>query len=58
MQLETKLEEGWYLCTRNGKELEMYYDGNKWHLSGYDTNDVVQGTVAKSPDTVLKKRSK
>lgn len=58
MQLETKLEEGWYLCTRNGKEVEMYYDGTKWNLSGYDTNDVVQGTVAKSPDAVLKKRSK
>jgi len=58
MQLETKLEEGWYLCTRNGKELEMYYDGDKWHLSAYDKHDVVHRRIAKNPDTILKKRSK
>ena len=55
MQETEKITEGWYVCIRNGKELEMYYDGDKWHLSAYDTNDVVHRRIAKPPDQVLRK---
>jgi hypothetical protein len=58
MQLETKLEEGWYLCILNNKEIQMYYDGGKWHLSAYDTHDVVHRRIAKNPDVVLEKMSR
>ena len=52
---EIKLEEGWYLCARNDKQLDMYYDGSKWHLSAYDTHDVVHRRIVKNPDAVIKR---
>ena len=54
---EINLKEGWYLCARDDKELEMYYDGNKWHLSAYDKHDVVHRRIAKDPDKILKRIS-
>lgn len=49
-------EEGWYLCVRDGNECTMYNDGKgQWHLSAYDTNDVVHRRLVKDPHAVLKK---
>jgi|TARA_R100000084_G_scaffold38229_1_gene15321 hypothetical protein len=59
MEQTLEITEGWYLCLRNGKELQMYNDGNgKWHLSAYHTDDTVFRNIAKNPDEVLKKISK
>tara|TARA_R100000995_G_scaffold70727_2_gene39328 strand:+ start:2236 stop:2415 length:180 start_codon:yes stop_codon:yes gene_type:complete len=59
MQEIEEITEGWYLCLRNGKELQMYNDGNgTWHLSAHHTDDVVFSRIAKNPDVVLKKISK
>ena len=57
-ETKEKVEEGWYLCLRNDKELEMYNDGDgKWHLSAYDKHDVVHRRIAKEPDKILKRIS-
>lgn len=57
-ETEEKVEEGWYLCFRNGRELEMYNDGDgKWHLSAYDAEDLIHRKPAKGPDKILKRIS-